>query len=222
MKILLIEDDMILNDILEEFLSSLGYEVIIAFDGSEAQDLVYSTVYSLIISDVNLPSVNGFELLRNMRESGIKTPTIFLTSRNTPVDMEEGFNSGCDDYLKKPFELEELKLRINNIKRFYNLSTESKYSLDENIQYDFSKKLLIVNDKEIFLAKKETKIFEYLLQNIDKVISLEDISINVWGYDNTPNESTLRTYIKNIRKIIGSDYIQNIKGVGYMLKSSSL
>ena len=218
MKILILEDDIVLNEVLDEYLSSLGYETTVVSDGSTAQDIIYNEVFDIIVSDVNVPNINGFDLLKEMRKSGIKTPTIFLTSRNTPADVQEGFDAGCDDYLKKPFELQELNLRINNIKRLYNISDELKFKVSNDIFYNFDEKYIMVLDKKVSLSKTESKVFEYFLKNDNRVISIDELSTNIWGYDNTPSFSTIRTYIKNIRKIIGVEFIENIKGFGYILK----
>ncbi|MCT7607936.1 response regulator transcription factor [Aliarcobacter butzleri] len=102
MKILLLEDDLILNEIIEEYLISQEHEVITAFSGNEAQDYLYSQTFDLLILDVNVPFVSGFELLKELRTQNIKTPTIFITSLNMVEDMQKGFDSGCDDYLVSP------------------------------------------------------------------------------------------------------------------------
>jgi len=218
MKILILEDDIVLNEVLDEYLSSLGYETTAISDGLTAQNLIYDDVFDLIVSDVNVPNINGFDLLKQMRKNGIKTPTIFLTSRNTPIDVQEGFDSGCDDYLKKPFELQELNLRINNIKRLYNLSDNLKFQISKDIFYNFDEKYITLVDKKVTLSKIESKVFEYFLRNEGKIVSIDELSTNIWGYDQNPSFSTIRTYIKNIRKIIGLEYIETIKGLGYILK----
>ena len=122
MKILLLGDDLILNEIIEEHLISQKHEITTVFTGLEAQDLLYSQKFDLLLLDVNVPILNGFELLKELRQKEIYTPAIFLTSLNQVSDIEEGFKSGCDDYIKKPFELKELDIRINNIKRLFNIN----------------------------------------------------------------------------------------------------
>lgn len=215
MKILLLEDDEILNEVLEGFLHSKGYNVCTAFDGEEAQNALCQSSFDLLLLDVNVPIINGFELLKDLRAQNIHTPAIFLTSLNGTKDLKDGFVSGCDDYIKKPFEFEELELRIDNIKRLYKLDQKSVISIFENTTYDFEKSLIIKEDKEYFLSKKELKIFEYLLKNKNRAISIDELILNVWAYDERPTESTIRTYIKNFRKILGENCITTIKGVGY-------
>ena len=117
MKILLLEDDLILNEILEEHLIKQKHQITTTFSSNEAIKELYSETFDLLLLDVNVPDLNGFELLKELRDNNILTPTIFITSLNMVEDMQKGFDSGCDDYIKKPFELKELDIRINNIKR---------------------------------------------------------------------------------------------------------
>lgn len=214
MKILLLEDDLILNEIIEEYLISQEHEVITAFSGNEAQDYLYSQTFDLLILDVNVPFVSGFELLKELRTQNIKTPTIFITSLNMVEDMQKGFDSGCDDYLKKPFELKELDLRINNIKRLFNITPKELINISKDTFLDIQNLLIIKNNQKIHLAKKECEVLQYLI-NSSKTVSIEELSLNLWAYEDNPNDSTVRTYIKNLRKILGEEKIINIRGVGY-------
>lgn len=214
MKILLLEDDLILNEIVEEFLQSLGYEVTVAFDGMMASELIYDEHFDLLILDVNVPNMTGFEFLESLRQNNITTPAIFTTSLDSVDDVEEGFKVGADDYLKKPFELKELELRINNIKRLLHMDDE-ELAIGPNIS--FNTKLNYINNDSIQtkLPLKEAQILKYLLNNTNRCVSQDELSSNIWSYEDAPTSSTIRTYIKNIRKIVGEDYIETIKGVGY-------
>ena len=214
MKILLLEDDLILNEIIEEFLQSLQYEVICAYDGMKASELIYDENFDLMILDVNVPNITGFEFLKNLRDNNITTPAIFITSLNSVEDIEEGFNSGADDYLKKPFELKELELRINNIKRLFHLE-EDELIIDNKIKFNTKLNYIDINALKTKLPLKEAQILKYLLQNTNRCVSQDELSSNIWSYEGAPTSSTIRTYIKNIRKIIGEEYIETIKGVGY-------
>ena len=206
MKILLLEDDILLNEIMEEHLQNKGYEVVSVYSGDKAEELIYS--------QKNVPIVNGFDLLRNARKNDIKTPTIFLTSLNMVDDIEKGFVSGCDDYVKKPIELKELDIRINNIKRLFNILPDEIIKISPNIYLDRLNLFIKKDKKEIHLAKKECEILLYLINN-NKTVSIEELSTNVWSYEDSPNASTVRTYIKNLRKILGEEFISNTRGVGY-------
>lgn len=215
MKILFLEDDILLNEIIQEHLENEGYSVKSTFTGYEAEELIYSEKFDLFLFDVNVPGITGFELLKNARQNDIKTPTIFLTSLNMVDDIEKGFESGCDDYVKKPIELKELDIRINNIKRLFNILPNEIMEISRNIYLDRLNLFIKINDKEIYIARKECEMLLYLINNYKKVVSIEELSINVWSYEDSPNPSTVRTYIKNLRKILGEEFITNIRGVGY-------
>jgi DNA-binding response OmpR family regulator len=215
MKILFLEDDILLNEIIQEHLENEGYRVKSTFTGYEAEELIYSEKFDLFLFDVNVPGITGFELLKNARQNDIKTPTIFLTSLNMVDDIEKGFISGCDDYVKKPIELKELDIRINNIKRLFNILPNEIMEISQNIYLDRLNLFIKINDKEIHIARKECEMLLYLINNYKKVVSIEELSINVWSYEDSPNPSTVRTYIKNLRKILGEEFITNIRGVGY-------
>jgi two-component system, OmpR family, response regulator len=215
MKILLLEDDLILNEIIEEHLISKNNDVISTFSGDEAQDIIYSQTFDLMLFDVNVPNINGFELLTDLRKNGIKTPVIYITSADMLEDIEKGFQSGCDDYIKKPFELRELDLRIENIKRLHNISNSNIIEISKKLFLDKDNLIININGKKIHIAQKESEVLEYLIKNKNKSVSIEELSINVWAYEESPISSTIRTYIKNLRKILGEESIINIRGVGY-------
>lgn len=215
MKILLLEDDVILNEIIEEFLLSLNYDVITAFDGNIAEELIYEESFDLLLFDVNIPNITGFELLKNIRQNNINIPIIFITSRHTADDVKIGFNSGCDDYIKKPFELSELQLRIQNIKRLRQIDNHGQIKIDNDTFYNYEKKVIIRNNEEFNLSKIEAKILEYFLKNKNKTISIDEISVNNWVYDEMPESTTIRTYIKNLRKKLNDETITTLKGIGY-------
>lgn len=215
MKILLLEDDLILNEIIEEHLVSQNYEVTTTFSGTEAQDYLYTQTFDLLLLDVNVSNLNGFEVLSDLRQQNIKTPAIFITSLSMLEDMQKGFDSGCDDYIKKPFELKELDLRINNIIRLFNLNPKHRIKISQNTILDFQNLLIEKENKKIHLAKKECEVLFYLINNYEKTISIDELTLNLWPYEDAPNSSTIRTYIKNLRKIIGEDKILNTRGVGY-------
>lgn len=215
MKILLLEDDEILNEIIEEFLLSLGFGVDSCFDGESAQESIFSKKYDLLVLDVNVPSIDGFSLVKNLRECSILTPAIFITSLNTTKDLERGFAVGGDDYIKKPFELDELKIRINNIKRVHKIDDSSSLEIFEGVAFD-PKNFSLGGVK---ISQKESKILEFFLKKRDEVVSNEELLSNVWSYEDAPSATTLRTYIKNLRKVLGSEAIETIKGIGYRLNS---
>ena len=215
LKILLLEDDVILSEVLEDFLLSQNYKVVTVYNADEAEDYVYSDKFDLLLLDVNIPYGNGFDILKRLREIGNNTPAIFITSLNTTLDLEEGYSAGCNDYIKKPFELKELEMRINYIKTTYNLANDSLYIVNDELTLDMSNLAVIKENKRIYLPKKEALILKYFVQNKNKIIDMDELVINVWEYDNGPSIATIRTYLKNIRKIVGSKYFTTIKGSGY-------
>ncbi len=219
MKILLLEDDIILSEIIEEFLQDLGYDVIKVYDGIDAENISFKEKFDLLLLDVNVPSINGFEFLKNLRKIGDKTPAIFITSLDGIEDLKIGFDAGCDDYIKKPFELSELEIRINNLKRLYNIENNQKIKIDDNLIFDKQNLILYKNDQEIKISKKEAKILEFFLLNKNKILTTDELTHNIWSYEDSPTEATIRTYIKNLRKLLKEEYIENIRGVGYRFNS---
>jgi two-component system OmpR family response regulator len=212
-KILLLEDDPIISDIVLEFLISNGDDVDYAFDISEAQEKIQNRTYELFLFDVNVPDGNGFELLDALRQLSIETPAIFMTILDDIASIQKGFKSGCDDYIKKPFELEELEVRINNIKRIYNLGNQ--LSLGHGISLDRLSNQLTVDGVVKHLSKKEALILHYLVQHHAKTVSINELCTNLWEYESMPMDATIRTYIKTLRSILGEGKIETIKGVGY-------
>ena len=219
-KILLLEDDLTLSETIVEFLEESGFEVIAAYDGEEASALIYEKQFDILLLDVNVPLLNGFELLKQKREEGVKTPAIYITSLNSIDSLEIGYDSGCDDYIRKPFVLKELLFRVQNIlKRGYFHESSSTIFIDENIEYDTALNLLHVEGKETQLSAKEATLLKLFLQNQNEVLSHERIYDALWSYEETQSESALRTYIKNLRKIIGKEKIVSIKRQGYKFTS---
>ena len=141
-KILLLEDDITLNETIVEYLEEHDYDVTSSFDGMSAYETIYENSFDLLLLDVNVPSLSGFDLLKNLREQDILVPAIFLTSLNSMKDFEIGYESGCDDYIRKPFELKELLLRIKTIlKKAYFHSSSELLQINNEITYDINKNM---------------------------------------------------------------------------------
>ncbi len=216
-RILLLEDDVTLNETVSEYLEELGYRVDIVEDGEEALEWMYEHHYDIFLLDVKVPGMNGFDLLQEARSRGIVTPAIFITSLNSVEDLSQGYESGCDDYIRKPFALKELEVRVESILKrdFYHKNNSERVEIDSESYYDINQNILYINDTEQILNKKEAKLLKLFLQHQEEVLSHERIYDTLWDYDETYSEASLRTYIKNLRKLLGKERIVSIKKQGY-------
>ena len=215
-KVLLLEDDLTLNETIVEYLEDNNFEVTPTYDGEEASDIIYEQNFDIFLLDVNVPHINGFELLKDKRSQGVKTPAIYITSLDSMDSLEDGYKSGCDDYIRKPFSLKELLFRIETIlKRNFFHETNTKIKITESIEYDTESNLLFVQGKELSISTKEARLLKLFLQHQDEAISHEVIYEHLWEFEESPSESSLRTYIKNLRKILGKEKIVSIKKLGY-------
>jgi len=215
-KLLLLEDDIALNETVIDYFQSLGYDIVPVYDGNSAQEAIYENSFDLLLLDVNVPDMNGFEILKNVREQDVTTPAIFITSLNSMTDVENGYDSGCDDYIRKPFALKELKLRVETIlKREFFHNEGTKVKIDTDIYYDTHSDLLSIDGDEVQLNNKDAKLLKLFLKNKDTLLTHETIYSTLWEYGEDISESALRTYIKNLRKYLGKEKIVSIKKLGY-------
>jgi DNA-binding response OmpR family regulator len=215
MKILLMEDDLVLHEILLEHLREEGHDVTGCEDGQEAEDLIFKNSYDLLLLDVNVPIIDGFSLVESIRDNGIKTPAVFVTSLNTTKDLKRGYAVGGDEYIKKPFDMEELDVRLMQMQKVYNLHNDI-IILPTGDKFDPVSN--IVNGTK--LRKKESEILHYLLKNANRAVSAEELTDNLWAYDEIPSNATLRTYIKNLRQVIGKETIVTVHGQGFKIEFS--
>jgi len=218
-KLLLLEDDPNLSESVSEYLEEQGYSVTCVYDASSAEDTLYEEKFDLLLLDVNIPGGDGFSLLKETRGEGNITPAIFITSRNSMDDVEEGFESGGDDYIRKPYALKELLLRIQTIlkRNFYHPAAQT-IDLGSGITYDTENQLLKIDGREIPLQIKEHKLLKLFLQHRGELLSHERIIEHLWDYDETPSDGSLRTYIKTLRKLLGKDAIVSHKRLGYQFR----
>jgi DNA-binding response OmpR family regulator len=219
--IFLLEDDANLNETITDYLEEQGYRVDAAYDGHEAQDLLYEKRYDLLLLDVNTPGINGFDLLREARQEGVTAPAIYITSLNSVEDLETGFRSGGVDYIRKPFALKELAIRVETlIKRSFYHEQKETISITDTLHYDIKNGALLEEDQVVQLGVKEGKLLKLLIKHPNEVIAHERIFKIVWDYEEEPSDTSLRTYIKNLRKLIGKDRIVSIKKQGYKYVSA--
>ena len=216
-QILLVEDDETLSELISEYLSEQGYDVTVRADAKAALDTAYERKFDILILDVKLPKGDGFSLLRELRRLGDDTPAIFTTSLNALQDLEIGYKSGCDDYLKKPYELKELLLRIQIlIKRKFSHVNDEFIELNGGYKFYPSSKTLRQNGQIVNLSNKESELLALFLENKNALLSKEAIFEKIWNYGEEPSELSLRVYVKNLRRILGKDAIVNRRGDGYI------
>ena len=214
-KILLLEDDLNLNETVSDYFDENGFEVISAYDGDEALSLIYENNFDLLLLDVNVPNKNGFEVLKEVRNQKKTVPAIFITSLNSMDSLEEGFESGCDDYIRKPFELKELLIRVKTILKKEFSQKSELVQITPNVTFNLISNELKEDGIEVKLNLKELKLLKFLLQHPNELLSHERIYDFVWDYDEEYSDNSLRTYIKNLRKILGKDKIVSLKKLGY-------
>jgi len=212
MKILLLEDDTVLADILVDFLSE-EYEVTHTYSMKKALELCEENSYDLYIFDINVPDGDGISLLKELRSFLDETPTIFITAFHDTKYLKSAFESGANDFIKKPFDLEELEQRIENIKRHFGLS--SRISLSEHIELDSQTHILTNQDKTFTLSSRESDCLHHLYKNRHRVVSEDEMLQSFWEYEDMPSGDAIRTMIKNLRKVLGKEHIVNIRGQGY-------
>lgn len=216
MKILYLEDDLDLSQTIKEFLEENNFEVTLAYDGQEALDFSFQSSFDLFIFDVRVPKINGFELLKNLREANIQTPTIFTTSLNEIEDLSKGYDCGADDYLKKPFLLEELLLRIKALLKREYQAVSNIIKIEEEIYFDTNLQEVKIKDELFKLKYKESELLKLLVKNRNSCVTFETIFQTVWSFENIHSDLSLRTYIKSLRRIFGKDRVVSIKKQGYM------
>ena len=215
-KILVLEDDELFASTVEDFLSDEGFEVDIAFDGEECLELNFKKNYDLYIFDINVPKINGLKTLENLRGSSDNTPTIFLTSYKDKDTLKDAFLKGCDDYLKKPVDLDELILRIKAIFKRENKGFED-IVLEENLIYNKKEKRLYKDKNDLKLPIKVLELLELFIENEKKIISKDMIVDRLWSKSETHSDGSIRVYINSLKNIFEKkqNVITNIKGIGY-------
>ncbi|MCH9814763.1 MAG: response regulator transcription factor [Epsilonproteobacteria bacterium] len=215
-KILVLEDDQLFAESLEDFLTEMGFEITLCNNGECALDSSYEYHYDLLLLDVNVPKLNGFEVLQSIRKQNDNTPAIFLTSFKDKASLLKGFDKGADDYLKKPVDMDELHSRITALLRRTNCIIETipigQY------HYHPNQKMLKLGSKELVLSKKLSDLLELLIEHQNQLVTKEMITEKLWEWDKAPSEGALRVYINELKKILGKEMIQNQKGLGYKLE----
>ena len=224
MKILLVEDEIDLNNVVTKYLKKNGYSIDSVFDGEEALDYLRYSEYDLVILDIMMPKVNGFEVIKELRNNGDNTAILMLTARDSADDKVKGLDLGADDYIVKPFDFKELSARIRAVVRRKYGNSSNKLIIDDLV-LDTSEKSVTRAGKQIELTGKEYEVLEYLMQSKNRILSREQIKEHVWDYDYEGDSNIIDVLIKNIRKKIditnGNQIIYTKRGLGYVIYSSS-
>ena len=225
MRILLVEDDRSASRFLKKGLSEVGYSVDTVFDGDEGLHLAVSQAYDLIILDIMLPDMNGFEVLKAVRRDGIACPVIFLTARDEKTDVVHGLELGADDYLIKPFSFPELLARIRAVLRRGQKDFDSPRLTVADLSLNLISRTAERAGQVIELSGKEFALLEYLMRNAGQILTRTMILERVWGYNFDTSSNIIDVHINRLRGKIDSDsevkLIRTIKGVGYVIKAES-
>ncbi|MFZ8859970.1 MAG: response regulator transcription factor [Thermocrinis sp.] len=211
MKVLLVEDDRLLGESLTEYLQSEGFITDWVYDPREVMDLLEVSCYDVIVLDLIMPHIGGEELIKAIREKDKETPILVLTAKQRLEDKRTCFELGADDYLTKPFEMEELVLRL---KALYRRKNPQDVVVIDEVEVCFSKEMVKVKGKPISLSKKDWLVLKFLVENRGRFVSHEEILNYVWG-DEPVGEDVVRAHIKNLRKLLPEGFIKTMKGRGY-------
>ena len=220
-RILVAEDETSLNDLLQDALRMNGYETSSAKHGLEALRLIREQKPDLVILDINMPQLDGFGVIEKLRNENNNVPVIVLTARDQRDDKSIGFGLGADDFVTKPFGLEELLMRVAAVlRRSKNTPTSGNILVSGNISLDVSNYRVSVKDEVIETSPTEFKLLHYLMENMGRVLTREQILSAVWGLDFATDGAVLDTYISYLRKKIGDNAnIRTVRGVGYQIES---
>lgn len=221
MRILLAEDEKDLNSIVSKKLSSEGYSVDSCYDGQAAIDILSYTDYDAVILDIMMPKADGFAVLSYIRKSGKTTPVLFLTAKDAVSDRVKGLDSGANDYLVKPFSLEELSARIRAMTRT-SFGTSSSVITVADLELDTAGKTVKRGGREIILSAKEFSLLEYLMLNRGKILSRDKIEDHIWNFDYEGGTNVVDVYISYLRKKIDDGFdkklIHTVRGRGYVIR----
>ncbi len=218
MKIFLLEDEIMLNESIEEYLETVGHQVKCCFDGEEALKTLKEERFDLLLLDINVPGLDGLSLLESLHAIKIYTPSIYISALVDIEEISRAYDLGCYDYLKKPFHLKELSLRIDKMK----LSVEVPrvhLRLSKNYAYNQENSELLFNTEIQVLSKRQAQIIDILARNRGRIVDFEQFQNYVWEETFVDN-ATIRTEVNRLKKVLKDDFILNIRGQGYMIDVS--
>lgn len=216
-KVLIAEDETALREMIVKYLKREGYIPLVAKDGREAKELAESENYDLAILDVMMPYENGFDICQRIRQMYDDVPVIMLTARTSTEDKIQGFQSGADQYMPKPFSMKELMVRVKSVLKKQKITSIDKVQSLGCLYMDTNARIIKVNDGIIDLTPREYDLLLYLTDNKDQALSREMILERVWGYDYECDERTVDTFVQRLRRKLKSagDYIKTVRSMGY-------
>jgi two-component system response regulator QseB len=216
MRILVVEDDYALGSAIEDGLRHHKYTVDWAKDGAQAFQALTNEAFDAVVLDINLPKMSGFELLERIRNRGIDTPVVIVTARELVDDRIRGLDLGADDYLVKPFDLNELCARLRAQQR--RLSSRAiPIIIYKNSKLDPASHVVTIDDEVVNMPRREFALLQKLLENTGRVLSREYLSQNLYGWKDDVDSNALEVHIHNLRKKFGMDFIRTVRGIGYMI-----
>ncbi|GAB2532910.1 response regulator transcription factor [Spirosoma aerophilum] len=223
MKILVVEDEPKLASFVKKGLEEQSCEVDVAYDGQVGRNMALNNLYDVIVLDINLPKMNGFDVVQSIRQEKNRTPVLMLTAMGSVDDKLTGFEAGADDYLVKPFEFRELMARLRALtKRSSDAGMQSNVLKVADLELDLNEKIARRGDKRIELTAKEFGLLDYLMRNRGRVVSRVDIAEKVWDIHFDTGTNVIDVYVNFLRKKIDKDFptklIHTVIGMGYMLK----
>lgn len=216
MKILLVEDDIMLNEMITEYITSTGHVIKNAKTGMESLEILEKEKFDLLILDINLPDIDGFTILEKMHEQKRMVPTIYISALIDIEEISRAFDLGCFDYLKKPFHLKELTLRINKILKTI-IAPQRHKRLSKHYSFDAENMTLLFNNEPHILPKRQLQIIELLALNRSLVVQYDMFRTYVWNDDYIDN-ATIRAEVNRVKTVLKEDFIKNIRGSGYMIE----
>ena len=219
MRILILEDNLTLATALNKKLTSVGYAVDVFHDGEDGDSILSYQQYDLLILDLGLPGVDGIDILKKLRSNKKKIPVLIISARDRLDQKILGLESGADDYLCKPFELDEVVARANALLRRFLQDGQANIQI-KNLEFDSATRTLSQNGERIELSNRELSVFEYLLAHANTVVSKENIVEHIASFDKDINPTAIETYISRLRKKLGSEVsLKTVRGLGYILST---
>ncbi len=218
MKLLIVEDDLLLQEGLAQALGNEGYALDCAATAAEADALVQSGEYSLVILDLGLPDKDGATLLSQWRRRGVSNPVLILTARDALEDRVKGLDSGADDYLVKPFALAELQARARALIRRYQGHSDNLLQQDD-LTLNLQTQQVLLQDQPLEITPKEFALLTRLMMRIGQTVHRETLQQDIYSWQDDPGSNTLEVHIHNLRRKLGKERIKTVRGVGYRLES---